>query len=95
MGTTRSVTLRKCAIRNFARWGLRTTAVSRALIEDVSVSVIGSDPGLDLFAPTLVHRVVARAEHGSALVAGNTGATVSKSSFADSAIASNCSVRSS
>ncbi|ATQ69585.1 MULTISPECIES: hypothetical protein [Methylosinus] len=85
MGTARSVTLRKCAIRNFMRWGLRTTAVSRALIEDVSVSVIGSDPGLDLHAPTLVRRVVARAAHGSALVAGAGGVTVSESSFADNA----------
>jgi hypothetical protein len=85
MGSARSVTLRKCAIRNFMRWGLRTTAVSRALIEDVSVSVIGSDPGLDLFAPTLVHRVVARAAPGSALVARNAGVAVSESSFADSA----------
>jgi hypothetical protein len=83
MGTARSVTLRKCAIRNFTRWGLRTTAVSRALIEDVFVT--DSDPGLDLHAPTLVRRVVARAAHGSALVAGAGGVTVSESSFADNA----------
>ncbi|MBY6243808.1 hypothetical protein [Methylosinus sp. Sm6] len=85
MGSARDVTLRQCAIRNFMRWGLSTGAVSQALIEDMSVSVIGSDPGLNLWAPTLVHRVVARAARGSALVAGNTGVTVSESSFADSA----------
>lgn len=81
-GVGRSVTLRRCAARKFTRWALRTGAVSRVLIEDVSVT--DSDVDMNLFAPTLVHRVVARGASGSALVSGGTGVTISDSSFADS-----------